>query len=146
MAAIAWARSNMPRKATIDAAASPRWMHLEDRDIKVTRIPSGIARNENFAETLGDNPWVQQRLAAAQEKSPPSFFTQEALRARDPDFITFDSGYFYERATHLFMKRLVDGQFGYRVVFCEETPAPPEWVYPQSPDFTRVRFWILARE
>lgn len=146
MEAILWARANMPRQAVIEAAASPRWMHLQDRDIKVTRIPSGVRRNEIFADKLGDNPWVRQRLTAEQAKSPASFFTPEALRARNPDFITFDSGYYYEQATHPFMKRLVDGEFGYRVVFCGETPAPPRWVYPQNPDFTRVRFWILARD
>ena len=44
------------------------------------------------------------------------------------------------------MQRLVKGEFGYRVVFDKETPVPPQWVYPQNPDFVRARFWILVRD
>jgi hypothetical protein len=65
---------------------------------------------------------------------------------RNPDYITFTDGFYYDLATRPFMKRLIDGEFGYHVVFDKETPPPPAWIYPQRPDFTRVRFWIMARD
>ena len=145
MEAIAWARANMPAKVKIESGGSPAWALLEDRDVSVTRIPVGVRRNQIFTELLGDNPWVKVRLAREKEENSADFFTPEALRARNPDYITFTDGYCHD-ASGTFMQRLVKGEFGYRVVFDKETPVPPQWVYPQNPDFVRARFWILVRD
>ncbi len=146
MEAITWARANMPAKVEIEAGDSPAWDHLEGREVDVTRIPVGVRRNQIFTEMLGDNPWVKERLGREKEDNRADFFAEEALRTRNPDYITFTEGYYYDVATGPFMQRLAKGEFGYRVVFDKETPAPPKWVYPQNPDFVRTRFWILARD
>jgi len=146
MVAIEWARANVPAKVNIEAGASPNWSRLEDHKVSLTKLPVGIWRNQIFAETLGDNPWVKERLVAQKAKNPADFFTEESLRLRNPDYITFTDGFYYDLATRPFMKRLIDGELGYHVVFDKETPPPPAWIYPQRPDFTRVRFWIMARD
>ena len=146
MEAIEWARANMPAKVKIEAGGSPNWSLLEGREVEMTKFPVGIRRNQISAEMLGDNPWVKSRLAEEQANNRSDFFAVESLRARNPDYITFSDGFFNDLATGPFMQQLVAGEFGYRVMFDKETPPPPKWVYPQHPDFTRVRFWILARE
>ena len=146
MDAIEWARLNMPAKVKIEAGGAPNWALLEDREVDMTKFPVGIRRNQIFAEMLGDNPWVKGRLAEEQANNRADFFTEEGLRSRNPDYITFTDGYYHDVATGPFLKNLVDGKFGYRLVFDKNTPPTPKWVYPQHPDFTRVRFWILARE
>lgn len=147
MDAIDWARANMPSKVSIEAAGPcPKWKFLEDRKVKDREFPQGVSRNRIFQEKLGDNPWVIGRLQENLKRHDPSFLTPEALRERSPDYITVDSFYLYDVDAAPFIKRLLNGEFGYRVVFEKETPAPPRWVYPQYPDFTRTTFWILARD
>ena len=116
MEAIEWARANMPDKVKIEAGGAPNWSLLEDRDVEMTKFPVGIRRNQIFAKMLGDNPWVKERLAEEQANNPSDFFTGEGLRSRNPDYITFSDEYYYDVATGPFLKRLVDGEFGYRVV------------------------------
>ncbi len=146
MAAILWARDNMPAAVKIEAANSPRWDCLEDRRADVTKFPVGLRRNQIFGQTLAHNLWVKDRLATDQKENSADFFTEKALRARNPDYITLDSFYLQDEVASPFLRRLINGEFGYRVVFDREPPAPPKWVYPQNPDFTLVRFWILARD
>ena len=147
MAGIDWARANMPPKISIEAGGHcPKWKFLEDRKVKDRDFPHGVARNRLFQEKLADNPWVATRVAENLKRQDPSFLTPEALRERNPDYITIDSFCLHDEDTAPFIKRLLGGELGYRVVFEKETPAPPSWVYPQYPDFTRTTFWILARE
>lgn len=146
MEAITWARAHMPAKVKIDADSSPAWQHLENREVKITKFPTGLSRNEIFTKTLGSNPWVKDRLARDKAENKSDFFTEEALRERNPDYITHTSGYFGNEMAAAFLKKLADGVCGYHVVFEKATPALPKWVYPQNPDFVRNHFRILARD
>jgi hypothetical protein len=147
MAGIDWARANMPVEISIEAAGHcPKWKFLEDRKVKDRNFPKGVSRNRLFQEKFADNPWVTVRLAENLKRNDPGLLTPEALRERNPDYITIDSFYLHDTDTAPFVRRLINGELGYRVVFERETPAPPAWVYPQYPDFTRGTFWILARE
>lgn len=147
MAGIEWARANFPDRASVETAGHcPKWKFLEDRKLKTRGFPQGVSRHRLFRETLGDNAWVTARLAEKVERNDPNFLTPEALRERNPDYITIDSFYLHDADAAPFVRRLINGELGYRVVFEADTPAPPWWVYPQYPDFTRGTFWILARE
>jgi hypothetical protein len=147
MAGIDWARANMPPKVSIEEAGHcPKWKFLEDRKVKERSFPQGVSRNRLFGKAFAGNPWVAARLAENLKRNDPGFLTPEALRERNPDFITIDSFYLHDADAAPFVRRLLDGELGYRIVFQQETPAPPAWVYPQYPDFTRSTFWILERE
>ncbi|MEY3479652.1 MAG: hypothetical protein RIQ71_427 [Verrucomicrobiota bacterium] len=147
MRAIDWAREHFPADARVETAGHcPRWEFLENRKIEVKHFPRGITRNRIFQENLADNKWVADRLARNIALNDPNDLTPEALRHRNPDYVTIDSFYLHNVDVAPFVRRLTSGELGYRVVFIEETPAPPRWVYPQHPDFTRGTFWILARE
>lgn len=146
MEAISWARVNFPSQASVEAENSPDWRWLEDKKITHKKFPVGIQRNKVFSEVFADNAWVKGRVADEQKDNPASFFTFEALQARNPDFITFTDRAALNVATGPYLKELLTGKFGYHVVFDKVTPAPPRWAYPQQPDFTRVHFWIMARD
>ena len=147
MAGIDWALANMPPKVSIEVAGHcPKWKFLENRKVKDRNFPQGVSRNLLFEEKFADNPWVTTRVAENLQRHDPGFLTPEALRERSPDYITVDSFYLHDVIAAPFVKRLINGELGYRVVFEQETPPPPAWVYPQYPDFTRSTFWILERE
>lgn len=147
MSAIDWARANFPKEARVETAGQcPKWQHLEDRKIEFQKFPEGLARNRIFQENLADNAWVAKRLAHNMERNDPNFLTPEALRQRNPDYITVDSFYLSDVVAAPFLRRLLEGEFGYRIVFEEQTPLPPSWIYPQRPDFTCGTFYILTRK
>lgn len=148
MAAIDWARANMPARVKIEAAGPPAWAQLENREVDVVAIPTDVRRNRIFLETLGDNSWVKGRLGENMQAGKADFFSEQSLRARSPDFISFDSLFVSELdpSVRQFIDRLLAGELGYHVVFNREQPSPPKWVYPQNPDFTRMRFRILQRD
>ncbi|MBJ7328099.1 MAG: glycosyltransferase family 39 protein [Chthoniobacterales bacterium] len=147
MSGIDWARQNFPPEARVESAGHcPKWQFLEDRKIEVTSFPQGVTRSRIFRENLADNEWVARRLARNIERNDPKFLTPEALSERKPNFITVDSFYLSDFDAAPFMRRLLSGELGYRIVFEQQTPLPPEWVYPQQPDFTCGTFYILGRK
>jgi len=145
MDALVWARKNIPPQAKIEAGNSPKWDCLEDKDIKVTKFPTGLQRNKTFTKTLSDNAWVTSRLSESQQKNDVNFFTEAALKSRGSDYITFDSRNTEDLPAREFLVNMRQGKYGYGVRFSGSTPEQPKWVYPQSIDFCRVSFWILGK-
>lgn len=146
MEAVVWARTNFPTQASIEGENSPNWNWLENRKITYKKFPVGLRRNKIFSEAFADNSWVKERVSEEQKENPASFFTFDALHARNPDFITFTDRAYWDTATGPFLKDLLSEKFGCHVVFDKKTPPLPRWAYPQQPDFTRVRFWIMKRD
>ena len=147
MNAVQWARVNMSTEAKVETAgACPKWKFLEDHDIEVREFPEGMTRDSVFREKMGDNKWVTSRLDDDEQKREPGFFTPEGLRHRSPDYITLDSFYIGEKVVSLFIGQLLRGELGYRILFEQDSPLPPPWVYPRQPDFTGGTFYILVRD
>lgn len=147
MSAIGWAGDNFPARCSVEASTgSPQWKWMPGKTVGVVNFPIGLERNKRFSESLKDNRWVQDRLKKNLAQNQPDFFTSAQLAARNPDFITVDSQAMRDRVAGPFLKELLAGAHGYEVVFQQDPPPLPGWVYPARPNCLLMKFYILRKK
>ncbi|HRJ70728.1 MAG TPA: glycosyltransferase family 39 protein [Terrimicrobiaceae bacterium] len=145
MAALAWAEEHFPPKASVETTGScPSWKKMPERKLQVTRMPFNVGQVALFDKIFANDRWVQDRVDQDRAQKDAGWFTAEALKARNPDFITVSS-IDQEETTKEFYRQLIEGELGYRVVFAGETEPLPVWVYPQRTEFLINRITILER-
>lgn len=117
---------------------------MPERKLQVTRMPFNVGQVALFDKIFANDRWVQDRVDQDRAQKDAGWFTAEALKERNPDFITVSS-IDQEETTKEFYRQLIEGELGYRVVFAGETEPLPSWVYPQRTEFLVNRITILQR-
>jgi len=145
MAALAWAEKNFPKGAKVETTGScPNWKKMPERKIQMTRMPFNLGQVELFDKIFANNEWVKTRVDQDREKRDPAWFTSDALKGRNPDFVAVNS-VDQESATIPFYNQLLAEQLGYRIVFDGKTEDLPRWVFPRRTEFIANRITLLER-
>ena len=155
----AWVRKNMPVGSSVEKDIySPSWMYMPQVQAEVALMPFVTGRERLFEVLFPNNQFIngteEDRLRA---EAKIAWYSGEALRKRDPDYIVVDSLYYHRfvepgirrdlyPSMYAYFKGLLDERFSYRIVFDRESQNVPAWVYPKEIDFTHNRVTILEKE
>ena len=123
-----------------------------------TQMPFVTGRERLFAMLFAGNATVSgtpEELARAERQV--SWFTPQALAAREPCYIVTDSNYYarfvdpgprrelYPDVERYFSMLLAE-KLGYRIVLDLRAPPPAIWMYPREIDFLQNRLVVLRSE
>jgi hypothetical protein len=149
-ASITWVQHNIPQRSKIETTGfCPKWDKHPGFDFEVNGMTVGTTRKELFGKIFAGNKWVIDRLDDVEQTVDEKQFTETALIARNPDFISVDSiGYLGSPSAKVigFYKNLIAEKYPYKVVFDLETPKVSPWLYPQTIDFLNNRIVLLAKK
>jgi hypothetical protein len=123
-----------------------------------TQMPFVTGRERLFAKLFPGDRYVSgtpETLARTERQV--SWFTSQALAARQPCYIVTNSNYYarfvdsgprrdlYPDVARYFSMLLAE-TLGYRIVLDLRAPPPPIWMYPRDIDFLRNRLVVLRSE
>ena len=145
MEALELARKEVGPRDTVEVSRSiPRIQELPGKDLKVFRMPNGIEMSANFSRIFAGDDEIQEAMERWQTKEGPEWFTPEARRKRDPDWI-FWSSIDLERIVRNEYEALFKDGSGYRVIFDKTSPKFPWWTYPRYTEFIRNRVTVWKK-
>jgi 4-amino-4-deoxy-L-arabinose transferase-like glycosyltransferase len=154
--AMHWVKTRIPANSSIESTAYvPNWKAAGAR-VHDQRLPLVTGRRAIFEEAFRENPWMLARVRRIEEEKPADAYSENQLKVRKPDFIAINSLY-YNRFfsgkssrqypfVREYFQNLLNGQYGYKVVFDRTTPIPSAWFYPRSILFVDNRMVILQRK
>jgi hypothetical protein len=143
-----YAMKNFPRGAKVENTYSPEWNLLPGVFVQEKALNCECGHQERFTKIFGNNAVIQKGLKEFATSDPAYLFTPEALKERNPDFITFSSVTYviaHDPETQRFYKDLEAGRLGYVKVYDRELIRPPRWMYPSQSDALMERMIILKR-
>lgn len=147
MAACEWAESHLKSGDTIESAYAPSWSLLIT-GVRNKPMPEATGRAEQFQKMMGDNASVQRGIDKYEKPPPMGFYTEEALRRRSPDYISFSSlaiGLSGTKDAKVYFSDLLEEKSGYVKVFEAYGRPGLWWAYPKKLDFVPDAMVILKK-
>ena len=145
MRALDYAGAHLEDQATVEVSGSiPRIQDLPGKKLKIIRIPTGLERRENFTKMFAADQDIQAGIARWEAKTDISWFSREARKQRNPDWI-FWSTIDLESIARKYYEELFEKGSVYEVVFDEPPVVFPPWSYPRHTEFIRSRVTIWKK-
>jgi hypothetical protein len=160
-----WMVKHIPPGSVIESSGTcPHWSKLPNfdgheislgrtdeplpsaQDITDLRLPHMPGRVELFRKVFPE--WVQPLVAEKEGHPDQGLFTATALQKRNPNYIAIYSlDYKVPGETvRRYYGDLLTGKFPYAIMFDDEPPPAPAWIYPRTIDALRGRITILQRK
>ena len=151
-----WLPSGIPPRARVEVDVYSSGLGPQ-YDCCETSMPFVTGRERLFLTLFPGNEFINGSSAdQAAAEAQLRWYTQDALRARQPDYIVTNSNYFgrflepglrrelYPSMSQYF-DALLNGRLGYEIAYDVSTPAAAGWTYPRKIDFLQNRLVVLRR-
>jgi len=148
MGACYWAEKNFKAGDLIESVHSPSWDLLVP-GVKVFHTPKYTGRTARFKKIFAENKVVAQGVGKFDNDPSLEIFTHEALKKRNPDYITFCNfavSFSGHPQVQQYYKDHIAQKLGYHIVFKDVWWLPPWWAYPRNLDFMTPWMYILKRD
>ena len=152
-----WLPSGIPSRAHVEVDVYSSGFGPQYGCCEVS-MPFVTGRERLFLTLFPGNRFINGSSAdQAAAEAQLQWYTKDALRARQPDFIVTNSNYFgrflepgLRRELYPSMKEYFDellgGRLGYEIAYDVSTPAAADWIYPREIDFLQNRLVVLRRQ
>ncbi len=146
MKADSWAEKNFQAGDVIESVYSPYWDDLIP-GLKVIHTPLFMGHTDRFKKIFGNNPIISKGLLKFGTDPSAEIFTLEALKKRNPDYVTFSAFAIFcsEPVARQYYQNHLAEKLGYHIVWQEQDWQPPQWAYPQRIDFLVPAMYILKK-
>ncbi len=143
-----WAEKNFKVGDVIESSYSPYWDDLIP-GVKVIHMPLFSGHTEQFKKIFGNNDVISKGLVKFAHDPSIEVFTSEALKKRNPDYVTFSffavtcSG---DPLVKQYYEDHIAEKLGYHIIWQSGCRVPPQWAYPQLVDFIAPSMYILKKD
>jgi hypothetical protein len=148
MKACDWAEKNFKAGDLVENAESPCWSDLVP-GVKIISMPLFTGRTSSFKKIFGNNKVISNGLSKFDHDPSIDIFSSEALKKRNPDYVTlsfFAIAFSADPLVQQYYKDHIAEKLGYHIVDQHQCWSPPRWVYPQLIDFIVPSMYILKKD